>query len=267
MFVYDGDDAPPTSTPPNTSRPSSCGPSARPPRRARRSASTPGSGPRAARARSPGRSAGTRVLRAVGADVGVPGADQGALRRRRRRARRAVLGARREPFVYRDPVPRGVATRDPPHEGAHRARAHPARRGPAVPPQARAAARCPTSSSRCSSEQLAHGARNPSRAATPSTLSRARRAGRVRRARAPRTRRALREAYVLCERARNYRYLLTGRPATRCRPTATRPRSWRGCSATPTARNRRCATTTAASPDARVRVVERVFYGARSERS
>ena len=40
-------------------------------------------------------------------------------------------------YVYREPVLRRVAPRDPPDEGAHRARAHPARRGRALPPQAR----------------------------------------------------------------------------------------------------------------------------------
>ena len=59
---------------------------------------------------------------------------------------RVVAGDREVGARFLDLVPtvrvprpdaRGVATRDPPHEGAHRARTHPARRRPAVPPQAR----------------------------------------------------------------------------------------------------------------------------------
>ena len=50
---------------------------------------------------------------------------------------RTLRGARAAVRVPR-PVPRGLAARGSPDEGAHRERAHPAGRGPAVPPQARA---------------------------------------------------------------------------------------------------------------------------------
>ena len=109
------------------------------------------------------------------------------------------------------PVPRGVAARDPAHEGAHRARAHPARRGPAVPPQAR---------TRLAVRHRVHGAAGAARArrrasrgprpvdaAARSTRWWASARSRADDADAPRA-----TSYVLCERARNYRYLLTGSP-------------------------------------------------------
>ena len=45
------------------------------------------------------------LLGALGADVGVPGADQGPARRRRPRARPRGSATLAEPFVYRDPFP------------------------------------------------------------------------------------------------------------------------------------------------------------------
>ena len=96
MFVYDGESADRLRRTPSRSRRAWCRRSARPPPRARRSASTPASDPRATRDRSRGRSAGSaEYYDAVGTDLGAAGAHQGALRRRRRRARRALLRARR----------------------------------------------------------------------------------------------------------------------------------------------------------------------------
>ena len=59
--------------------------------------------------------------------------------------------------VWDRPAHRGARARDPPDEGPHRARAHPAGRGPRVPPQARAGARCRTSSGPCSCSSSAPG--------------------------------------------------------------------------------------------------------------
>ena len=99
--------------------------------------STPTCGPRASRARWPAASTASPTYferwalvwerqamvraRPVAGDRGVGGAVHGA-------ARRLRLGPRRH---------RRRGPRDPPHEGPDRAGAHPARRGPDVPPQAR----------------------------------------------------------------------------------------------------------------------------------
>ena len=57
----------------------------------------------------------------------------------------------------------------------------------------------------------------------------------------------LRESFVLCERARNYRYLLTALTERRAPGRRRRGREARAaCSATPIVRSSRCATTTAA---------------------
>ena len=85
----------------------------------------------------------------LGADLGVPGAAQGAARRRRRGPRRAASWSVTRPFVWPErPRPRRGA-RDPGDEGARRGRSPSARaRRPRA--QARAAAASATSSSRCS---------------------------------------------------------------------------------------------------------------------
>ena len=214
-----------------------------PRRRARRSASTPGSGPRASQgplARSLGgyhayfeQWAQTWEFQAL---------TQGARRRRRRRGRRAASSRPSQQFVYRDPFPEEWRR----EVRRMKARIESERIPPGEDPQFHLKLGRGSLSDvefTVQLEQLAHGGTHPERA-RPVDAPGARCAGRHRRH--PRgRRRALRESFVLCERARNYRYLLTGSPATRCPSTATRPRSSRACSATRTARSRRSATTTA----------------------
>ena len=111
-------------------------------------------------------------------------------------------------------------------------------------------------------EQLAHGARASRACATPSTLARARRAGRHRRDRAPRTPSALRESYVLCERARNYRYLLTGSPSDALPGRRRRGREARAHARLRTHRPQQTLRDDYRRVTRRAReVVERVFYG------
>ena len=129
--------------------------------KARRSASTPASVPRGTRAHSRDRSPGSPpTTNAAGS--------RGSARRCRRRgsspatrssARRfAALVDRRR---LRAAVHRGRRARGPPHEGAHRARAHPSRARTRSSTSSSAAARCPTSSSACSSSSCSTAATCP----------------------------------------------------------------------------------------------------------
>ena len=150
-----------------------------------------------------------RLLRAVGADLGAPGAAAGPARRRRPRPRPPL---RRDGRAVRvpGPVPRRRRPRGAADQGPRRAGADPARRGSPVPPQAR-----PGRADR----HRVHGAAAPA----PARRRRTRRSG------SPATVPALRalgaagllpaddaevlvEAYTFCERARNACYLVTGRP-------------------------------------------------------
>ena len=146
--------------------------------------------------------------------------------------------------VHRRRRPRGA-----PHEGAHRARAHPARRGSAVPPQARArlALRRRVHACSCCSSSTARAIPSCACPATIGALHRPARGGLLDAGDAD----ALEAAYRFCERARNALYLHTGRRPTRSRPTGAEAGGWPGCSATCTSPRRVCATTTAGSPAGR----------------
>ena len=155
LFVYDGDGADRLRRRRAHRRRASCRRSVRPPPRARRSASTPASAPRGTRDRSPGRSTGSaRTTSGTGSTW-----ERQALTKARFVAGDAELGARfcalAERVRLRAAVDRRRRARGPPHEGAHRAGAHPAGRGSAVPPQARAG---------LAVRRRVHGAAPPARA-------------------------------------------------------------------------------------------------------
>ena len=151
------------------------------------------------------------LLRAVGADLGVPGAHQ------RRASSPATPRSGRgsstlaHEFVYLDPFPEEWRREVRRMKARDRERANPARRGSAVPPQARprlvvghrvhGAARATRARARASRGSRAVDAAARSQPSSASARS------------APRTRQPLQESFVLCERARNYRYLLTGSPS------------------------------------------------------
>ena len=126
----------------------------------------------------------------------------------------AELGARFCELVgrlrVRAAVHRRRRARGPPHEGAHRTRAHPARRGPAVPPQARRGSLSDVEFT-VQLLQLVHGGEHPTCAApapsprstgsaTPDLLD-------------ADDADVLEEAYRFCERARNALYLQTAQPS------------------------------------------------------
>ena len=139
------------------------------------------------------------------------------------------------------PVPRRMAKGDPPHEGPHRAGAHPTGRGLAVPPEAR-----PRLALGCRVHRTAGTTRARRRnlsVRTPSTLS-ALDALVACELLAGADAERLREAYVLCERARNYRYLLTGASGDSLPTDGDEAEKLARCSATYAARNRRCARST-----------------------
>ena len=214
--------------------------------------STPGSGPRATRARWPARSAGSaRYYERVGPHVGAPGAHQGAVRRRRPRRSASASAQLADDVVYGQPF-----TDDDVRE-VRRMKARiereriPTGRGSAVPPEARArlAVRRRVHACSCSSSRTA--------ATTPSCgcPARSTRSARCATTGCSTTDDAdvLEEAYRFCERARNA-LLPPHRPSRRRAPE--RPRRDRAARAAARLRapaaHRRCATTTAASRAGRV---------------
>ena len=97
-------------------------------------------------------------------------------------------------------------------------------------------------------EQLAHGGAH-AEVRDPSTLRALDALVGDRRDHAPRTRTPLRESFVLCERARNYRYLLTGSPSDALPADGDEAEKLaRHARLHPPARSSRSATTTAGSP-------------------
>ena len=210
LFVYDGDGADRLRPTPSASRRASC--SAIGETTAEGQTFRIDAAPPARRQAGPARPLARRVTATYYERWGSTWELQ-ALTKARVVAGDAELGARvpRARRAVRVPraVPRRRRARGPPHEGAHRARAHPARRGPAVPPQARARLAVRRRVHRAAPAARARRGRTPT-LRDPSTRCGARRAGRRSVRSTDDDAARLVEAYELCERARNYRYLLTG---------------------------------------------------------
>ena len=187
--------------------PSACGASSTAPRRPSASGrSTSTSDPRASRAPSPARSRATATYFHRWALVW----ERQAMARARPVAGDPDVAARfmalLDDFVWEPAAVGRRRPRDPPHEGPHRARAHPDRRGPGRSTSSSAGARCRTSSGRrsCSSCAAACG--------RPATMGALERLVAARTCSTPADADVLAEAYRFCERTRNRLYLVRSRP-------------------------------------------------------